>query len=806
MLWHGWTIARLIRATLPSRFRAITRFYVAAACLLPVGATLGVILARGLADPWHTRLMVAHAAINLLGWVGLTVTGTLVTLWPTMLRTRIAEGAERASARALPVLALAVVGTATAAILGSRSGVAVGLVAYIGGLALTAPAFVDAARRKPPVTFPAWSVLAGIGWLLGCLAVLAVGIGAAQSWAEVSERFGWLTPYLAAGFAAQVLLGALSYLMPVALGGGARPTRAANAAFDSGGPFRVAAVNAGLLVCVLPVPSVVRVLASMLVLGAMVSWLPLMILAIRASRRTKREIARTIGEAPIGPDGTSQVRPDPAPHGQPARPRGQAAGLATTGLVAVALVVALGVAYDPAAVGAGATSAAAGIAATGEVTTVEVTARDMRYHPASITVPAGNRLVIEFTNSDEGEVHDLVLDSGDRTGRLSPGQSARLDVGVVGRGIDGWCSVFGHRQMGMVLAIVVEGGTGGLTEGGGDSDTDTGHDHGDHAHGPSAGSSGSDSGHTSSDNGEAPSAADGLDFMAAPPDGFQAYHPLLPPLPSQGDSRIHRHTFTVGEVEREVAPGVTQKLWTYNGTAPGPTLHGRVGDTFEITLVNDGTIGHSIDFHAGALAPDGPMRTIAPGESLVYRFKATRAGIWMYHCSTMPMAAHIANGLFGAVIIEPPDLPEVDRSYVMVQSELYLGEQGGEVDFDKLYAERPDAVVFNGYVNQYDHQPLAAKVGERIRVWVLDVGPNRPSSFHVIGAQFDTTFAEGAYLLDPTQPRARATQGGAQALGLQAAQGGFVELSFPEAGTYPFVSHLMVDAERGAHGKFRVTD
>ena len=281
--------------------------------------------------------------------------------------------------------------------------------------------------------------------------------------------------------------------------------------------------------------------------------------------------------------------------------------------------------------------------------------------------------------------------------------------------------------------------------------------------------------------------------------GFTAHDAELAPVPS---GRLHRRTFTVTELEREVAPGYTQRLWTYSGTAPGPVLHGHVGDVFEITLVNDGTIGHSIDFHAGALAPDRPMRTIAPGESLVYRFTATRAGIWMYHCSSMPMSAHIANGLFGAVVIDPPNLPEVDRSYLLVQSELYLGPQGGEVDMTKVSGERPDAVVFNGFVNQYDHDPLTAKVGERVRIWVLDAGPNRPSSFHVVGGQFDTVFSEGSFLLHP----GNAERGGAQVLSLGPAQGGFVELSFPQAGHYPFVSHVMVDAERGAHGLFEVTD
>jgi nitrite reductase (NO-forming) len=180
------------------------------------------------------------------------------------------------------------------------------------------------------------------------------------------------------------------------------------------------------------------------------------------------------------------------------------------------------------------------------------------------------------------------------------------------------------------------------------------------------------------------------------------------------------------------------------------------------------------------------------------RFTATRAGVWMYHCSTMPMSAHIANGLFGVVVVEPPGLPPVDRSYVLVQSELYLGPPDGEVDADKVRSERPDAVVFNGYADGYDHVPLTAQVGQRLRVWVLDAGPNRSTSFHVVGGQFDTVYSEGAYLLRPGT-------GGSQSLALAPGQGGFVELTLPEAGRYPLVSHVMTDAERGAHGLIEVT-
>jgi nitrite reductase (NO-forming) len=174
----------------------------------------------------------------------------------------------------------------------------------------------------------------------------------------------------------------------------------------------------------------------------------------------------------------------------------------------------------------------------------------------------------------------------------------------------------------------------------------------------------------------------------------------------------------------------------------------------------------------------------------------------MYHCSSMPMSLHIANGMFGAVVIDPPGLPQVDREFLLVQSELYLGSQGSTADPAKVSGERPDAVVFNGFANQYDHDQLEARVGERVRLWVVDAGPNRPSSFHVVGGQFDTVFSEGAYLLRPDAPE---SVGGAQVLALQPAQGGFVELGLPEPGHYPFVSHVMVDAERGAHGILRIT-
>ena len=307
-----------------------------------------------------------------------------------------------------------------------------------------------------------------------------------------------------------------------------------------------------------------------------------------------------------------------------------------------------------------------------------------------------------------------------------------------------------------------------------------------------------DGSHTGHARAAGASAADDLDPMAEPDDDFEARDATLPPATA---ATVHRRTLIVRNVETEVAPGVTQMLWTFNGSAPGPTLRGTVGDVFEITLVNKGTVGHSIDFHAGDVAPDAVMRTIQPGESLVYTFTATRSGIWLYHCSTMPMSVHIANGMFGAVVIEPPDLAPVDRSYLLVQGEQYYGPPGGPVDAGKVAAEQPDAVVFNGYANQYDHDPIQVDAGDRLRIWVLDAGPNRATSFHVVGGQFTTAYAEGAYLLRDGGPDGT---GGSQSLALAAAQGGFVELRLDEPGRYPFVSHVMVDAERGAHGVIEV--
>jgi nitrite reductase (NO-forming) len=296
-------------------------------------------------------------------------------------------------------------------------------------------------------------------------------------------------------------------------------------------------------------------------------------------------------------------------------------------------------------------------------------------------------------------------------------------------------------------------------------------------------------------SGPAP-AAPKFDFSAAAPEGFT---PRDPVAPTPGPGTVHKVRLEVQEKQVEIAPGVSQLMWTFNGEVPGPVLRGKIGDRFEITLINKGTMGHSIDFHASKVAWDDEMRTIAPGESLVYTFVAKHAGVYMYHCGTAPVIHHIAMGMYGAIIVDPPNLPPVDHEYVLVQSELYREANPNQaLALAPLLDEQWDAVVFNGYVNQYRDHPIKVQPNERVRVWVQNDGPSENSSFHVVGTIFDTVFKEGTYLLRPD-----ARQGGSQALDLQPAQGGFVEFTFDEHGLYPFVTHKFASASKGALGFFQ---
>ena len=172
--------------------------------------------------------------------------------------------------------------------------------------------------------------------------------------------------------------------------------------------------------------------------------------------------------------------------------------------------------------------------------------------------------------------------------------------------------------------------------------------------------------------------------------------------------------------------------------------------------------------------------------------------------------------MHGAVIIEPPGLPEVDREYVLVRSEIHLDREGaaGEpgiareqarpVDAQSVADDDPDLLAFNGIAHQYEQEPLEAAVGDRVRLWAVDAGPNRAMTLHVVGEQFDTVYKEGAYSLRGGRDAFGGADGGAQALDLAPAQGGFVEFDASSPGDYTIVDHRMNQAEAGATGTLEV--
>lgn len=289
---HGITLSLQARSALASRFGATVRYYVYASLALPIGAGLGALLARYPAEPWHGRLVIAHVILNLLGWIGLTVMGTLVTLWPTMLRTRISESAERVARQALPILVGSVVIAVAGALLGLQTLAAVGAAAYLGGVLWAVRPLAEVALAKKPSAYATWSVMAAVIWLIGTLVGLVAILAVSPTWALVTSRLGLLIVPLAAGFAAQILLGAMSFLVPVVLGGGPNILRGTQSRMDRGNALRAVLINAGLLVwvtaLVLEVPVEARLPVSILVLGAFAAFLPLLVSAVLYAVRAKQ--------------------------------------------------------------------------------------------------------------------------------------------------------------------------------------------------------------------------------------------------------------------------------------------------------------------------------------------------------------------------------------------------------------------------------------------------------------------------------------------------------------------------------------
>jgi nitrite reductase (NO-forming) len=256
------------------------------------------------------------------------------------------------------------------------------------------------------------------------------------------------------------------------------------------------------------------------------------------------------------------------------------------------------------------------------------------------------------------------------------------------------------------------------------------------------------------------------------------------------------------ELEGRLAEGTTFGYWTFNGKVPGPMIRVRVGDTIDIHLKNsaDSSMIHSVDFHA-ATGPGGGAAALQvdPGQEKSMTWKALVPGLYVYHCATPMVAEHIANGMYGMILVEPEGgMPPADHEFYVMQGEIYsdmpYGQRGSaEFSVEKLLNERPEYFVFNGSVGALSRlHPLQAKVGETVRIFFGVGGPNYTSSFHVIGEIFDKVYTLGGLQTPPIA--------GIQTVTV--APGGAVITEFKTRvpGNYTLVDHALARAERGLSG------
>ncbi len=294
-------------------------------------------------------------------------------------------------------------------------------------------------------------------------------------------------------------------------------------------------------------------------------------------------------------------------------------------------------------------------------------------------------------------------------------------------------------------------------------------------------------------------AAKGIEFET-----FERVDPALPEVPAGAikkfDVDVYHH---VTKVHNDLAP---TEVWSYavngvehRGSGYSEPMVVEVGDTVDFTLTNGSaermqvTLPHSLDFHSAEVDPSTRYSDLAPGETMTYRFTADHPGVFMYHCATQPVLMHTGMGMVGAMIVKPKGLAPA-RDLMVTQQEFYIGEPGKGGDMAKMEAKAPSAITFNGYANQYADEPIMVERGEKIRMWVLNAGPSVWSAFHVIGTVFDKTVVEGVEGSD------------SQTVNLAPSQGGYVEFTLDEEGTYPFVTHAFGDAVKGAIGSLQTTN
>ena len=282
-----------------------------------------------------------------------------------------------------------------------------------------------------------------------------------------------------------------------------------------------------------------------------------------------------------------------------------------------------------------------------------------------------------------------------------------------------------------------------------------------------------------------------------------AHKPFPADLPAAPAGPIANVNLALTDITVQIAPGVKYSAWAWAGGAPGPVIHVRQGQLVKITLTNKGAIPHSVDFHAARVAPDKAFGDVMPGKSVSYTFRANDAGVFMYHCGTKPVLMHIANGMYGAIVVEPRPgvLAKADRNYVLVASEWYLSSDGlgspAQFDMAKAHARQPDWMTFNGYSGQYVKHPLVAKPGELVRFWVVDAGPSLDTDFHIVGTVLNTAYPFGD--MNPKDALHNV-----QTVTVPAGGAGVFDVKIDKPGLYPFVSHAFAAVDEGQVGLLNV--
>ena len=276
-------------------------------------------------------------------------------------------------------------------------------------------------------------------------------------------------------------------------------------------------------------------------------------------------------------------------------------------------------------------------------------------------------------------------------------------------------------------------------------------------------------------------------------------------LPDVSDAGVKEFRIPIRNAVIEIADGVKYEGWTFGGTVPGPVIHVREGDRVRVKVVNESAMPHSIDFHAAQIAPDKAYRMVLPADSLAFDFVAREPGAFLVHCGTAPITMHIMQGMYLPIVVDPRGGwgTNAQKEFVIVQSEFYTSAAGGsgmaQPDWNAERMKQPTYVVFNGRAGQYKDHPLKVAIGDRVRFYVVNAGPNFNSDFHIVGAIFDRVYPDG----NP----AHALRG-VQTYTVPAGGGVVFEARFDKdasgEGLYPFVTHSFADAEKGAVGMIQV--